>query len=103
MRIDWPTLITIVGMACVTYLTRVSGYWLVGRVTLSPRLQTGLQALPGAVLVSLVAPTVLATGIAETLAALATIAVAARTRHLLAAMLSGVIVVWVLRTVFRLP
>ena len=87
----------------VTYLTRVSGFWLVGRVTLSPRVESGLRALPGAVLVSLVAPTVLTTGPAEALAALATVAAAARTKNLLAAMAIGVVVVWALRTVAHLP
>jgi uncharacterized membrane protein len=94
MRIDWAAFLTICGMAGVTYLTRAGGFWLVGRVTLSPRVEAGLRALPGAVLVSLVAPTVLTTGVAEALAALA--------KNLLAAMVVGVIVVWALRTVAHL-
>lgn len=98
MRIDWAAFLTICGMAGVTYLTRVGGYWLVGRVTLSPRVEAGLRALPGAVLVSLVAPTVLATGGAEALAALATVVVAARAKNLLVAMVVGVVAVWALRT-----
>jgi uncharacterized membrane protein len=102
MRIDWPTLLTICGLAQVTYLTRIGGYWLVGRVTLSPRVESGLRALPGAVLVSLVAPTVLTTGVAEAIASVATVAVAARTRNLLAAMVVGVLVVWLARTFLRL-
>jgi uncharacterized membrane protein len=98
MRIDWTAFLTICGMAGVTYLTRIGGFWLVGRVTLSPRVEAGLRALPGAVLVSLVAPTVLATGVAEAVAALATVAVAARAKNLLAAMAVGILVVWALRT-----
>jgi uncharacterized membrane protein len=103
MRIDWPVFFAIAGMALVTYTARVTGYWLVGRVTLAPRVEAGLRALPGAVLVSLVAPTVLATGIAEALAALATVLVAARSRNLPAAMVVGVVTVWALRTLLHLP
>jgi uncharacterized membrane protein len=103
MRIDIPALLTIGGMALVTYVTRVLGYFLIGRVTLSPRLEAGLRAIPGAVLISIVAPAVFAGGIAEALAALATVLVAARIRNLLAAMAAGVLVVWALHTLAQLP
>jgi uncharacterized membrane protein len=103
MQIDLPTLLTIAGMALVTYAGRISGYFLIGRVALSPRLEAGLRAIPGAVLISIVAPTVLTGGAAEALASLATIVVAARWRNLLAAMATGVLAVWLLRTLAHLP
>jgi uncharacterized membrane protein len=56
-----------------------------------------LDQIPGAILVSLVAPTVLTGGIAEALAALAVLIVALRTGSLPAAMLTGVGAVVVLR------
>jgi uncharacterized membrane protein len=102
MAIEWQSFLAICGMAAVTYLARIGGFWLVGRVTLSPRIEAGLRALPGAVLVSLVAPTVLSTGLAEVCAAVATVGVAVRTRSLLAAMIAGVVVVWGLRTLAHL-
>ena len=96
---DLRALVTILGMALVTYLTRAGGVWLMGLVTLSPRLEAWLRSIPGAVLVALVAPTVFASSLAETLAALATVLVALRTRNVLLALVIGVGVVWVLRMV----
>lgn len=61
MSVDPTTLTAILGMAIVTYLTRAGGYWLVGRVTLGARAQAALDAVPGAVLISVIAPMALAT------------------------------------------
>ncbi len=70
-------------------------------VTPSPRIEAWLRQIPGAVMVSLVAPTVLASSLAETLAALATVLVAARTKNVLLAMVVGVAAVWVLRIILK--
>jgi len=102
MHVDTPTLSAIVGMALVTYLTRASGLWLMGRVTLTPRLEAGLSAVPGAVLISILAPSALAAGPAEIGASLVTILLMLRTRNLLVAIIAGVAVVWVLRTLLHL-
>lgn len=102
MNIDRQTALVILGMALVTYVTRATGFWLMGHLRLTPRVGAWLRAVPGAVLVSLVSPAVLATGPAELAASVATVAVAARSRNLLAAMVSGVAVVWVLRTAAHL-
>lgn len=99
MRIDPLALLAILGMAAVTYATRVSGLWLMGRVTLSRRMEAALEYLPGTVLVAIVAPVVLTGGIAEKIAALATVAVAVRSRNLLLAMVTGVAVVWIVRNI----
>jgi uncharacterized membrane protein len=94
------TLITILGMALVTYMVRAGGLWLMGFVKPSPAVEAWLNAIPGAVLVSLVAPTVLVSSLAETLAALATVLVAVVTKKMLLAITVGVAVVWVLRKFF---
>lgn len=99
MQNDSLALLTILGMALVTYATRVGGLWLMGFVTPSPRIETWLRQIPGAVLVSLVAPTVLASSFAETIAAVVTVVVAIRTRNVLVAMVVGVGVVGILRIV----
>ena len=88
-------------MALVTYATRAGGFWLMSLVTPSPRIEAWLRQIPGAVMVSLVAPTVLASSLAETLAALATVLVAARTKNVLLAMVVGVAAVWVLRIILK--
>ena len=103
MRIDFPVLITIIGMALATYTTRAGGLWLLGRVRLTKGVEAWLRDLPGAVLVALVAPTVFTAGIAEALASLVTVLVAARTRNLLLAMVCGVALVWALRTLAHAP
>jgi len=47
----WPVLL---GMAVVTYLTRVGGLWIVGFAKETPRLSRGLQHLTTGVLTALV-------------------------------------------------
>ena len=97
MAVDSVTLLTILGMAAVTYIPRATGIWLVGGFPLSERLRAWLSALPGAILVSLVAPVVVKGGPVEGVAAVVTVAVAWRTRSLLPAMVAGVGTVWLLR------
>ncbi len=101
MNNDTLALITILGMALVTYATRAGGFWLMGLVTPSPRIEAWLRQIPGAVLVAIIAPTVLASSLAETLAALASALVALRTKNVLVAMVVGVGAVWVLRMVLK--
>ena len=99
MRIDPATLATWVGMMAVTYASRAGGYWIIRRFSVGGRLKAGLEAVPLAVLTALIAPTVLATGPAESLAALATLLLAWRL-PVLAAILGGVAAVVLLRGLF---
>ncbi len=98
MNLDPLTLLTIGLMALGTYATRAGGLWLASRLILSGRVEAWLDYIPGAILVSLVAPAVLASGFAEALAALAVVLVALRTGSLPVAMVTGVGAVLVLRT-----
>jgi uncharacterized membrane protein len=95
--LDPITLLAIVLMALATYATRAGGLWLANRFDLSERAGAWLDAIPGAILVSLVAPTVLMGGPAEALAAVAVVLVALKTGSLPAAMVTGVGAVLVLR------
>jgi len=95
--VDPGTLVAIVMMAVATYITRAGGLWLASHFDLSERAGAWLDQIPGAILVSLVAPTVLMGGPAEMLAALAVVIVAVRTGSLPAAMVTGVGTVLVLR------
>ena len=94
MQTSIPAVVTIVGMALVTYLTRIGGLWIMSQVTLSPRWRAWLDYLPGTVIISIVAPTVLSTGFAEAGAAVVTLLVAVRTRNLLLAMFVGLVRCW---------
>ncbi len=91
-------MVAIVLMALATYATRAGGLWLASRLDLSGRVEAWLGYIPGAILVSLVAPAVLASGFAEALAGLAVVLVAIRTASLPLAMVVGVGAVLLFRT-----
>lgn len=94
-----PFLLTVAGMALATLATRWLGLWLVSQTDLSPRLEAGLEAIPGAVLVSLIVPSVVSGGPAEWGAAIVVVALAYRTGSLLVSMVGGMAVVVALRAI----
>lgn len=99
MAIDGPTLAAILGMALVTYATRATGFWLMARVTLTPRIERFLEYLAGSVLISLVVPAAIEGGPVVTLAVVAAVAVAATTGRSLPAILLAVALAAALRGV----
>ena len=99
MKMNETVLITIFGMAVVTYFSRIGGLWLINRMKNTPRLEAYLGGLPGCVLVSIVAPAVLTKGLPEFFAGLLSLFVAWKTRSLVAALVVGVSAVWVLRNI----
>jgi uncharacterized membrane protein len=60
---DSMVIFAILGMAAVTYALRAGGYWVMGRVTVTPRIRRGLEALPGAIIVSTILPIILKGGL----------------------------------------
>jgi len=60
--------VAIVGMAAATYPMRAGGFWLMGRVPLTPRVRRMLEALPGAVVVATVVPIIVREGSSAVLA-----------------------------------
>lgn len=62
------TTLTIVLMALTTYLTRVAGYLLLRRRTLGPRTRAVMDAAPGCVLITVIAPHFATTNPADLLA-----------------------------------
>ncbi|AOJ03094.1 hypothetical protein WS70_15720 [Burkholderia mayonis] len=54
--IDVSTLLTIVLMASSTYLSRILGYVVLRNRTLSPRMLSVMENVPGCVLVAVIAP-----------------------------------------------
>ena len=97
MSIDGATLAAIAGMAVVTWGTRVAGLWLMRLVPAGGKGAAALEAVPAAVLMSVIAPMVFMTGAAETIAAGITLLTAFRL-PLLVAVLIGVGAVVVLRS-----
>ena len=98
MTLEGGALAAILAMAIVTYATRIAGLFLVDRLALSGRAQAAFEAIPPAVLTAVIAPTVLAAGPAETLAALASALAAARW-PLIGTVVIGVVAVVLLRAV----
>jgi uncharacterized membrane protein len=82
--------IAIAAMAAVTYAIRAGGFWLMGHVTLTPRLRRMLEALPGAVVVATVLPLVVREGVTATLAIVAAVVAMALSRNDLLAVACGI-------------
>jgi uncharacterized membrane protein len=86
---DGVDLAIILAMALATYACRLSGYWLMGFVELTPRIRRGLNALPGAVVASLVVPGAIAAGVVGVAACAVAVLTMWLTRRDIAAMLAG--------------
>ncbi|MBZ9719376.1 AzlD family protein [Mesorhizobium sp. M7A.F.Ca.CA.001.09.2.1] len=76
--IDATTLFTIVLMAGVTYLTRIGGYVVLRNRTLGARATAVMEAAPGCVLISVIAPAFVSKSPADLLALAVTLAAATR-------------------------
>ena len=61
----------IAAMAGVTVFSRLAGYWMMGRVTLTPRVMRMLEALPGSVVAALILPVLLKEGLTAGIAMVA--------------------------------
>jgi uncharacterized membrane protein len=87
---EHTTILAIASMAIATYLTRVLGYLLLSGRTVRGRQRAALDALAPAILMAVIAPTVFATGAAETLAAGVAAAAAIFRLPLIAVLIAGV-------------
>ena len=97
--IDAATLLTIVLMASVTYLTRIGGYVVLRNRTLNARATAVMEAAPGCVLISVIAPDFVSDNPAD-LAALAITLLAATRLSMLPTVLIGVASAGLLRHLF---
>ncbi|MCC8619442.1 AzlD family protein [Xanthomonas vesicatoria] len=89
MSIDAATVLTIVLMATVTYATRIVGFLALRNRVLSGRAVTMMEAAPGCVLISIIAPDFASKNPAD-LFALALTLIAATRLPMLATVLIGV-------------
>lgn len=94
-----PSITVIVAMALVTFATRAGGYWLVRWLPEGSLLERWLAAIPGAVLIAMVAPGLAAGDWAIRLGAVATFAVMVFARNMALAALTGIAAVAGLRYV----
>lgn len=98
MRFDAIVVGTILAMAAVTYVTKAGGLWLMGRVEVSDRVEAWLNALPGAIVVAIIAPALVNGGPIEWTAGAVVLLVAWKLGSILASMAIGIGLVWLLRT-----
>jgi uncharacterized membrane protein len=82
-------LLAILAMAGATYLTRISGFWLMSYVPLTPRLRRMLSALPGSVVVATVLPIVVRGGAPAVLAVVVCLVVMMTRRNEFLAVAAG--------------
>ena len=87
-------------MGIATYLTRFSGYYIAGKMSMTPRFRYALQSIPIAILVSITAPIVIKGTLAESLSALVVVIAALTGRGLLVCMAAGIIAVNIFRYFF---
>lgn len=93
------TVLTIILMALVTYLTRTLGFLAVQRLNLSKRTMSMLEAAPGCVLISVIAPRFVADNPIDIIALAISLFVASR-YSLLTTVLVAIIVTGGLRAIF---
>ncbi|PSP94754.1 ABC transporter permease [Halobacteriales archaeon QS_4_62_28] len=87
----------IVGMSVVTYATKAGGLWLLSRINVSDRVESGLKMLPGAIIISILGPELISAGPAEWSSAAVVLLVMWRTENVLLALLCGVAAVLIFR------
>jgi uncharacterized membrane protein len=90
---DITVFATISLAAIVTYMLRFGGLLLASKLPNSGRLKRFMDALPGTILLSLIAPGILAAGFWGYIAALCTALCAYKTKNLFLSMLIGVAVI----------
>ncbi len=86
-------------LALAAFALRASGILLGGLIPSTGKAGQLLREMPGVVMVSLAAPSVVNGGPAEWLATVLTAAVAWKTRSLIGTMVAGLAFIWVLRQV----
>jgi uncharacterized membrane protein len=78
-------------MTVAVYFTRAGGYWLIGRVTIGPRLRKMLDALPGAIIAATIAPLLAHGGVSAFAAVAAALLAMIGLRNDFAAVASGLV------------
>ncbi|HZH11447.1 MAG TPA: AzlD domain-containing protein [Microvirga sp.] len=76
----WGAIIAIAAMTLVTFLCRIGGVVLMSHVRITPRIERGLRALPGSIILATILPAALDSGWPAIAALGAAVAVMAATR-----------------------
>ena len=97
MAVEATFLLALAGMALASFACRISGFLLMGYVTITPRVEAALKAIPLSVMVGIVTPAATSGQLPELLALLAVGVVMKLVRNDLAAAVAGAATVAVAR------
>lgn len=89
MAVESTFLLALVGMALASFACRISGFLLMGYVTITPRVEAALKAIPISVMVGIVTPAATAGKLPELLGLLAVGVAMKLVRNDLAAAVAG--------------
>lgn len=90
--------LTIFGMGIVTYLTRISGFYISDKISsMPPWLEQALKYIPGTIIISIIAPQIISGGVNTIIAGLICIGSALLFKNLVAVMVTGVVTISILR------
>lgn len=73
MTLDPTTMVVILVMAVAAAICRLAGFYFMGLIPITPRLEAGLKAIPLAVMLGIIIPPVLRGGIPEAIGLAATL------------------------------
>ncbi|WP_096696387.1 AzlD family protein [Polaromonas sp. AER18D-145] len=97
MAVESTFLLALVGMALASFACRISGFLLMGYVSITPRVEAALKAIPLSVMVGIVTPAATSGKLPELLALLAVGLVMKLVRNDLAAAVAGAATVAIAR------
>lgn len=89
MAVESTFLLALAGMALASFACRISGFLLMGYVTITPRVEAALKAIPLSVMVGIVTPAATSGKLPELLALVAVGLVMKLVRNDLAAAVAG--------------
>ena len=85
----WGSILAIAAMTLVTFLCRIAGVVVMSRVRITPRIERGLRALPGSIILATILPVVIDNGWPAMIALAAAIVAMAVTRIDIVGLLVG--------------
>lgn len=85
----WGSVLAIAAMTLVTFLCRITGVVVMSRVRLTPRIERGLRALPGSIILATILPVVIDNGWPAIIALTAAIVAMVVTRIDIVGLLAG--------------
>lgn len=97
LQLDPFVVAVVLGMSVATYVTKAGGLWLLSRIDVSDRVESGLEILPGVIVISILGPELISAGPAEWGAAGIVLLVMWRSDNVVLSLLCGVVAVQIFR------